>query len=330
MSFGVAAGAQALASYLRLPASASWDVQTLGQAEGARLIVRYTLAAPPPAGLAGQYVGKFYADHSGAAAFQVMQQVAAALAQGEPPLAVPQPLFYEPQQRLLAQQQVAGIEYGALARRPDFHRYLELAGRALATLHGLPLAGAASGIEQHMRELMRPHPRDLAERLPYERARIGRILAALAERAKHAPSVAAPIHRDFHLRNLFYGQQRVWLIDWDLFAYGDPALDVGNFLVYLRTHLAAHVEPACDAFLAGYFAEQEIVGSRQLAVGSSITAASHALPPSKTGNINERIALYKAFTHLRLACKRFRLQAAHWRAQVDAMLGASEACLRSA
>ena len=119
----------------------------------------------------------------------------------------------------------------------------------------------------------------------------------------HASQVAiSPLHRDFHLRQLFSGQGRVWLIDWDLCAKGDPALDVGNFLAYLKTHLRQHWIPSTDAFLEGYFRDRPS-------------------PPL------ERVPLYEAFTYLRLACKRFRLKGDRWKEKTGDMLRLSEKCL---
>jgi thiamine kinase-like enzyme len=92
-----------------------------------------------------------------------------------------------------------------------------------------------------------------------------------------------PIHRDFHLKQMFYENGRIWVVDWDLFCKGDPALDLGNFLVYLETHVTENLSHLIHAFLTGYFTDN---------------AAS----------VFRRVWLYKGFTYLRLACKSFRLQ----------------------
>ncbi len=38
------------------------------------------------------------------------------------------------------------------------------------------------------------------------------------------------IHRDFYADQVLVDQSRLYLIDWDLYCEGDPALDIGNFL----------------------------------------------------------------------------------------------------
>lgn len=62
--------------------------------------------------------------------------------------------------------------------------------------------------------------------------RVERLLAAcrtLAERT--APTGRAGIHRDFYADQVIVDpQQRLYLLDFDLYCEGDPALDIGNFL----------------------------------------------------------------------------------------------------
>lgn len=302
-------GAQALLAYLQpQPQPVAWEAHLLSMAANQRAVVRYTIPPGRPGAAPLRLIGKFYADERGAPTYQAMRALSSALDHTATPalLAIPAALFYSPQLRLLAQAHVAGRPYNTLAGQRDFRAYLRLAGRALAELHTLPVAlGTPLELADHLHDLIHPHPLELAVRVPEFHTRIEQLLSALAarERAAPRPVAAAPIHRDFHLRQLFYGQQRVWLIDWDLFACGDPALDVGNFLVYLRTHLGARADAACDAFLAGYCADH----------------ASHATL--------HRSPIYQAFTYLRLACKRFRLQGQCWRDQADTMLRRGEACL---
>jgi aminoglycoside phosphotransferase (APT) family kinase protein len=45
-----------------------------------------------------------------------------------------------------------------------------------------------------------------------------------------------PIHRDFYHDQVILDGSRVYLLDLDLFAMGDPALDVGNFIGHLSEY----------------------------------------------------------------------------------------------
>lgn len=86
---------------------------------------------------------------------------------------------------------------------------------------------------------------------------------ALAEAARAlacaTPAAApAPVHRDFHPDQALIDDGRVWLIDLDLYAMADPALDAGNFVAHLieaaiRRHGdASALDAHATAFLAAW------------------------------------------------------------------------------
>lgn len=310
MYFDIAAGADALLAFLGGAHPPRWEARVLDQYPGVRMVAEYVFtgeeshAAGRPA---SSVIGKFYADETGSRTYGTMRMLedALALAPARPLLAVPRALFYDPERRFLAQQRVEGTPFPALVQRADYRDYFHHAGRALALLHNQPLpAGRAKLLDDHLGELIHPHPRALCAQLPEHRATVRALLAGMAasERRWRDAVEVAPLHRDFHLRQLFFGQDRVWLIDWDLFAHGDPALDIGNFLVYLRTHLGEQARPAGDAFLDGYFTDRPAA-------------------------LAARVPTYMAFTYLRLACKRFRLQGVGWQNRVGEMLCRAERCL---
>ncbi len=305
-------GAEALLEFMTTGGAPKprWTCRILSRTAQARMVVEYSLhsGAPPQAGRpASVLIGKFYADEGGRRTYAVMRRLARALSGTVPAplLAVPEALFYDPERRLVIQQRVDGIPFRELLGRRDYRKYFRLAGRAIADLHAqrIPL-GEHKGIRDHLRELARPHPLELGEKLPQYRLVIEALLKALGERERswNGTVEVAPLHRDVHLGQLFYGRGRVWLVDWDLFSKGDPALDVGNFLVYLKTHVGEKARPAMDACLEGY--------------------ASSSSP-----SVLERVYVYEAFTYLRLACKHFRLKREGWRNVVKEMLRQSEQSL---
>lgn len=65
-----------------------------------------------------------------------------------------------------------------------------------------------------------------------------------------------PLHRDLHDKQLLVDGDDVGLIDFDLAAVGDPALDLANLLVHLewreRQGLCADSEPLRQALIDGY------------------------------------------------------------------------------
>ena len=285
-----------------------WESKILGSFPQTRTVVQYSFFRRGAVSDSQPFlhlIGKFYADERGRQIRQIMQALHASLPRiGESPLlTIPNPFFYDSDSRVVVQQYVGGVHYNKLLDHHDFPKYFILLGKALASLHtqDVPI-GETKSIHDHLQELINPHPMRFCEKLPQYRHLVEELIKKMAEREKQEKFEVSPIHRDFHLRQLFYEEGRVWLIDWDLFAKGDPALDVGNFIVYLKTHLTKECKPAIEAFLEGY-----------CSAGPS-------------GVLN-RLYLYKALTYLRLACKRFSFKECGWEKKVKDMLVQSERCL---
>lgn len=312
MITNVAQGAEALVKLIQASGGNELRVEStvLEQSVYGRLVVQYAMYhADGPVG-GDPYktlIGKFYKDRMGHHAYQTMSELWDVLSQQtlHAPFAVPRALFYVPHLQFLVQERVACVPYKELVDRVDFDQHLRQAGSAMASLHSLKLeVGKTTSVLHHLSDLMQPHPFELAEQLPEFRGMVEGIMQALFKLEdgwKHEVE-CSPIHRDFHLRQLFSGDDRVWIIDWDLFAKGDPALDIGNLVVYLKTHLAYNDFRSIESVLEGYFA-------------------------SGASAILKRIPLYEALTYLRLACKRFRLKSPRWHDHVRNMLYSSEQCL---
>jgi aminoglycoside phosphotransferase (APT) family kinase protein len=166
----------------------------------------------------------------------------------------------------------------------------EVAGRAIARLHGAPLiVGPRRDLAGHVTDLIRPQPRALAAAVPELADQIAALLDGLAEclSTTGAAQEARPVHRDLHPRQLIVQRDgmagSVVLLDWDLAAQGDPALDVGNLRGWLHhRHPADRAGAAARTFEDGY------------AELGDLAALDRADP-------------YTAFTRLRLAVKMFRL-----------------------
>ena len=248
-------------------------------------------------------IAKQFANDTGAATYAAMKALEAAEAarREASPLALPRALFYAPEVRALGLEPAPGRSYRELARDDArFTEHLRLAGAALAALHALdvPTLRIAT-VEDHIADLMRPSPGALAAAMPRHAESVAAIVAGLhaGERRllDRAPVAPVPVHRDFHLGQLFRAGGRVALIDWDLVALGDPALDLGNFAVYLRTRVPHAAARGWQAFVAGY---TERAGTAAL----------------------ERVALYEALTYLRLTCKRLRLRPEGFERDIARML----------
>ncbi len=204
-------------------------------------------------------------------------------------LGIPRPLFER--DGWLVSEHAPGEP---LASRRLSRRAYRRVGRALARLHRLtPVGLDPRSLEDHLAERVRPHPEELLRSLPERGALLSRALAWL--RANDAWPSPVPIHRDFHLRQLFDTPERTWVVDWDDLAAGDPAFDVAGFLVYLHTHPAPDRPVQEAAFRSGYV----------------------ELAPWPDA---DRLGLHVGFHLLRRACRRYRLRDPGWERELDRML----------
>ena len=264
-----------------------WVASILDSSCDGRAVVEYQSAD-------ARVIAKFREDGGGIQSYAMLMQLAAA---GTHVLRVPTPIAWVDGADALLMSAATGEPCTELtpSRAPQA---LERIGRALAELHHTPLVHAEPRtMADHIRDLVRPSPYSLIEAMPSWADVIARALEGLllAERAWGRVAVA-PLHRDFHLRQLFDDGRCVTVLDWDDAAPGDPAFDVGYFTTYLRTHRTAEeAECGIRAFRRGYGGD----------------AALWA-----------RVPVYERFNYLRRACRRYRLRDAGWEGELEAMLQA--------
>lgn len=228
-------------------------------------------------------VAKLYTDDSGAQAFVTQRVLAAQVGPDACPLRIPGALHYSGASRVVVQAPAYGADVSARLRAGDADVLVD-AGRAVARLHSLrPPSPDDLPFDELVALLMRPHPRDVGRAIPSVAARIDRVLAVLAQSVPAPGMFRAAVHRDLHPRQMLADGRQIWIVDWDLAGAGDPALDLGNLVGWLETHLPAGLAARCrERFLFGY---AEFAGAAAFA----------------------RLDLYRAFTFMRLASKRFRL-----------------------
>lgn len=279
----------------------TWSARSIDRRSGERevgeLLFEHTERA------ARRFILKCYSDETGSVSERSMHHVRGLLETArEHRIAVPKVHLYDAADRILVQEYATGRPCADIPTGGDFLRAMKLAGQALAALHSLPaeegVAGRVKRIDDHIADIVRPHPMQLAERLPAHRSLIEDRLSQIRAVDRDWGGCFRPalLHRDFHLRQLIVETNRVWLLDWDHFALGDPAFDVAYFVVYLKNHLVpGHAAVAIDSFLDGY-------------------------GRSDAGALLVRAPLYEAFNYLRRACRRFRLRDAGWESEMCRML----------
>lgn len=108
----------------------------------------------------------------------------------------------------------------------------------------------------------------LAADLPMETRTAAGGAAEGAAGAMTRTAATTGIHRDFHPGQILVDGERLVLVDFDLYARGDPGLDVGNFVAHLiELAIRHHGSPAALA------PQAEALVDRYLALNRKVTAA---------------------------------------------------------
>ncbi len=149
---------------------------------------------------------------------------------------VPRALGVIPEfQGWLQERHVGQPGFGALAG-PDGATVARAVGAALAGFHHAAVTERRHLLAAELDSTVR-HLAGLAAREPALGPRLDRIQGALVRRSNGIP--AGPLrllHRDFYPDQFLIEGTNVVLLDLDLHAMGDPALDLGNFVGHLIEH----------------------------------------------------------------------------------------------
>ncbi len=220
-------------------------------------------------------------------------------------VSVPAVLGSVPELGLWLQQAVAGC---GLAEWPTSHAGVFLAGRVAHALHKLHRTSVPTTrrhsvddelgiLAERFAQLTIERP-DLAVRLRWLQAACVELAESLRERP------VCGIHRDFYPAQVLAQGDRLWLLDFDLYCEGDPALDVGNFLA----HLSEQALRVCGRAQA--LAESErVFAARYLELSGDRSSAAidawHTLALARHVSISHQFPERRAVTEPLLAwCER--------------------------
>ena len=149
-------------------------------------------------------------------------------------ISVPEPLGVMPRFQMWLQRKVPGLEATLKMSEPGG---VALARRIAEALHKLHRASVPTERRHTIADELRilhEHLPQVAEVRPQIKERIERLLRGCERLAATLPdSRRCGIHRDFYPAQVMVQSKRLFLLDFDLYCEGDPALDVGNFLGHL-------------------------------------------------------------------------------------------------
>ncbi len=239
------------------------DIDILKYKPRRRAVLRYHLARAPWA----HVIGKVFRDERAGRLFDIQAHL---WESGFGPLAedgirVAEPIAVLPELRAFLQEQVPGHTLNELfAADVPLNAQVERTAAGLAKLHSVswrpdwsPLN--AYGLDTEVAQLA-VYAADLTALRPDLTGDVADLLEALRGWARQLPAPAQlrPVHRDFYYSQVLVDGPNLALIDFDLIALGDPAIDVANFLAHL-TFLgldlagdADRLRPQAERFLTAY------------------------------------------------------------------------------
>jgi len=205
---------------------------------GRRCIVEYDIRLQQPNGpeQSVTLIGKARARRFGKAGYRLLDQIWNAGFDSVSPdgVSVPEPLGVIPQFQMWFQRKVPGETATLLLGRPNG---AGLARRIAEAIHKLHKANVPTERRHGMADELRILHECLAkvtEMKPAWKNRLENVLAACERLGATVPEPGVcGIHRDFYPAQVVVDQERVYLIDFDLYCLGDPGLDIGNFIGHM-------------------------------------------------------------------------------------------------
>ena len=212
-------------------------IRVIRHKPGRRFMVEYDVAVSTALGVQGlTLMGKARSRHSARAAHRLLRALwgAGFDQQGSDAICVPEPIGVISPFNLWLQQKVPGLPLSELLLAGN---HTALIKRVVDAIHKLHSAGVAADrlhtIDDELKVLHERLPQ-LFQQYPEWRQRIERVLAACDQVGASLPvPKVCGIHRDFYADQVMVDGERLYLLDFDLYCYGDPALDIGNFVGHM-------------------------------------------------------------------------------------------------
>ena len=149
-------------------------------------------------------------------------------------VSVPEPICYISEYHLWLQRKVPGQVATDLLMLPNAKRVVGKIAEAAHKLHLANLPTKRVHLMSDELQILQEKLPTLLEIKPHWSDRIDGLLEACSKLAANVPQpVLRGIHRDFYADQVIMDGKRLYIIDFDLYCQGDPALDIGNFMGHI-------------------------------------------------------------------------------------------------
>ena len=149
-------------------------------------------------------------------------------------LSIPEPMGCLAPLGMWLQRKMPGVTATRLMASDDGPAVAARIGQALVKLHRTGVRPKRTHTLEDELDILRNRLPEVGRLHPRWAGRVAQIIAACERLAARIPEHPwCPIHRDFYADNVLVDGTHVYLLDFDLFCMGDPALDAGNFIGHL-------------------------------------------------------------------------------------------------
>lgn len=238
----------------------------------------------------------------------------------EDAICVPEPLGVVREYRMWLQRKVPGTPAARLFGEPGGVLLARGIARAACKIHRAGVLPRRSHSMADEIAILREKLGALSGAQPRWAPRLVRVLEGCERLAGRVPTpTPRGIHRDFYADQVIVGGGRLYVVDFDLFCQGDPALDAGNFLGHLSEQsLRSFGDPTalsdCESAFEEQFVELSGPSSRQaVRAYATLTIARHIY-------LSTRFEERQPFTESLLELAEERLGAG---ARIDTRIGVS-------
>lgn len=150
-------------------------------------------------------------------------------------ISVPQPVGIVPEFQMWLHRKVPGSAATAMLVEHDGVLLAQRIAEATYKLHSTRIKTTRRHTVVDELTILHEKLPLVTQKKPQWALRIQRLLKACDKLAGSLPIVTPQgIHRDFYADHVLMDGNRIYLLDFDLYCLGDPALDIGNFVGHMR------------------------------------------------------------------------------------------------